>query len=514
MPHSTIQRGLAVLGVTGVLFAAAPAMAQAQAPELLVHFPDTSVAAETAGKIVGVVFAAAEEVAIRDVVSTYEVSGLAGVAVVSHDGSSATECTSPSADTLVCTSSEAAGIPPGGGTSTGPGVLIAPVPGAVEGAAGTMEVTVEAAGLAPVTREVQVRVGEGVNLAAGPETEITARFGTAFTAPLSVTNAGETAAEGATVLFINDYGIRAGTRYSNCTYVEDDLRSCSFDQTLEPGLAYDATLAYKLAPDTEAPGLEGGDVIWFTPAEFEDFAGTLAAIDVPLGEPGDGDELELAEVAALRAGRVQVDTEPTNDTTFMSVRVTGSNPADLAAVGDTVTGARGTRVTATVGVTNKGPATVDSGRSGEPFNLIDVRVPPGTTAVAVPPACAPVVGDDVRPDRAGEPGARRYVCETGTFLLVGQTLGMDFRLRVDTATANATGTVQVNAGPLSDPNPANDTAKIVVNPTSAGGGGAGGGTDDDGLPITGAPVTTLVTVGLLLLVGGGAAVLAGRRRRT
>ena len=82
MPHSTLRRGLAVLGVTGVLFAAAPAMAQAQAPELLVHFPDTSVAADSAGKIVEVVFAAAEEVAITGVVSTFEVSGLADVAVV------------------------------------------------------------------------------------------------------------------------------------------------------------------------------------------------------------------------------------------------------------------------------------------------------------------------------------------------------------------------------------------------------------------------------------------------
>ena len=418
----------------------------------------------------------------------------------------------------MCTSSQDFSIPAGGGTSGGPGVLIEPAPGAAEGATGTMQVTVEVAGQAPVTRDVRVRVGEGVNLAAGPEAEVTARFGANYTAPLSVANAGETAAEGAAVLFINDYGIRAGARYSNCTYVEDDLRSCAFDQTLEPGVAYDATLPYKLAPDTEAPGLQGGDVIWFTAAEFEDFAGTLAGINVPLGEPGDGAALELSEAAALR-GRVQVDTEPTNDTTFVSVRVTGSNPADLAAVGDTVTGAKGTRVTATVGVTNKGPATIDPGRIGEPFTRIEVRVPPGTTAVAVPPDCVPVVGNDFQFDRAGQPGASRYVCDAGTFLAAGQTRTMDIRLRIDTVTANATGTVRVNApcpctGRTRDVKPANDVAKILVNPASTGGGGGGGGADDGGLPITGSPTTTLVTVGLLLLVGGFAAVLATRRRRT
>jgi LPXTG-motif cell wall-anchored protein len=129
----------------------------------------------------------------------------------------------------------------------------------------------------------------------------------------------------------------------------------------------------------------------------------------------------------------------------------------------------------------------------------------------------PVVNDEFQFDRAGQPGARRYVCDAGTFLLAGQTRTMDIRLRVDTVTANATGTVRVNApcpceGRQRDANPANDVAKIVVNP--AAGGGGGGGTDDDGLPITGSPITPLVTVGLLLLVGGVAAVLAGRRRRS
>ena len=87
---------------------------------------------------------------------------------------------------------------------------------------------------------------------------------------------------------------------------------------------------------------------------------------------------------------MQADTDPSNNWSILSVTVTGKNGADLAAIGDTVTGAAGTVVTATIGVQNNGPATLDTGRSGNAATYMLVEVPAGTSTVAVPrPASAP-----------------------------------------------------------------------------------------------------------------------------
>ena len=163
-------------------------------------------------------------------------------------------------------------------------------------------------------------------------------------------------------------------------------------------------------------------------------------------------------------------------------------------------------VTAEVGVRNDGPATLDSGRSGESIAWIKVGVPAGATVVSVPEGC----------DEDGS----IYNCFSGTLLPVSESQTFEFGLRIDRVVADAGGRVVVNepcecSQFAKDLDMSNNTSAIVLNGTGAGGPDAGdgaGGGEGGGLPVTG-PVGTAVA-GAGLLVAGGAGVLMVRRRRT
>jgi LPXTG-motif cell wall-anchored protein len=515
MQHSSAGRWFAGFAVVGALVAASAAPALAQAPDarLGVYFPDVTVAAGHEGRIESPVMYGSEPLVLHDATIIYDLSGLAGVATLAEDGDIG-RCTAPSPDRLVCTAPFEIGVDDWG-LSGHFEVIVAPAAKAVNGASGVLKVSFEATGFEPVTHTAKVRVGEGVDLAGGPDVETAARPGGAFSAPLAVRNAGTTAAEGVTAVFHNDHALQVDKdkRYSNCTYEGTSLRTCRFDTTVEPGSTYRAALAYRLGRDTYAPGSQVGQLSWLTPAEFEDFTAYLDSRGISVGTPGTGGELSLKKVAdAPRAARgVQADVDPTNNWSNLEVRVTGRNGADLVAVGDTVAGAAGDVVTATVGLRNDGPATLDFGRSGEPVTRIRITVPAGTTAVAVPEACAPMNGEDIDWDHAGKPGAGAYWCSSDWFVAAGETQTVEIGLRIDTVVPDAAGTVKIN-GPCSCPiftddlDPANDTAQLVVNPA----GGAGGG---GGLPVTGTVTASLVAAGVLLLAGGVAGFVIARRRR-
>jgi hypothetical protein len=105
---------------------------------------------------------------------------------------------------------------------------------------------------------------------------------------------------------------------------------------------------------------------------------------------------------------------------------------------------------------------------------------------------------------------REYLCDTGSVFVAGETVTWRFGLRIDQRDAGE-GKVAVNASyagpePTTDLNPANDVARILVNPP----GGTGGG---EGLPVTGANLGLVVGAGAVLLGLGGTAVALTRRRR-
>ena len=150
------------------------------------------------------------------------------------------------------------------GTSGHFDVVIAPEDGVKAGTEGTLKVSFGAAGFDTVTHQARVRFGEGVDLAAGADHEVTSQPGGKFTVPLTVRNAGESTVKGTNVLFFNDNAIRAEKQFSNCTYVDDELRQLHFDTPLAAGQSYTATLPYALGADTYAPGAAYGEIAWLT----------------------------------------------------------------------------------------------------------------------------------------------------------------------------------------------------------------------------------------------------------
>lgn len=524
LDHSA-RRRLAGLAVAGALIAAvatpaAPAAAEESQVSLGVYFGDTTIAAGSAGKIDSPILFASSTVMVHDLTVRYDFTSLAGKATVTPE-SDFNFCSTPEPNVLVCTDPFEVELYEGGfGGSYS--VVIAPTKDAKDGDEGTVKVSLSATGYSPVTHEARVRIGEGVDLAAGPSTKRSGKPGSTFTVPLRIGNPGNTVVEGAVAVFHNDYGIQPAKQYSNCTYEGTFLRACHFDRPLEPRTSYVATLAYRIAKDSFAPGSHYGEILWLTPAEFEDYEAYVTRRGATFGKPGTGGRLWLDEAGPSLAARTfQADTEPDNNWSHLSVTVTGKNSTDLEAIGAEISGAQGDEVEAVVGFRNNGPATLDNGRSGSSVTNLAVEVPNGTSAVRVPENCFPVRGENDW-GAPGEPGGRTYRCYTSWFIKAGDEEALTFGFRIDKVIPDATGEVKVNVpchcdgGFYADLKPANDVAKLVVNPS--GGQGGDGGSDGGGgggeLPITGANTALIAGVGAVLLAAGAAGFLLARRRRT
>jgi hypothetical protein len=513
MLHHHARRLIAGAGLAGTLVAvtAMPASAHRAPADIDIYLGASTVAAGRPGVETSPILFASEPVSLDGLTVSFDSTALAGVATVA--GAEGEDCTAATPARLVCTRAFPVELREGGVGGVFD-VVITAAPGAKAGDTGTLRVTLAAKGVKPITTQARVRVAEGIDLAAGASITANARPGGSFEAPMTVRNAGRATVRGATVLFFNDYAFQARGSFRNCTYVEGQVRSCTFDQALAPGTAYRLGVPYQLRKDTAAPGGAFGESQWLTPAERDDFTEYLDQFGYTLGTPGTGGTLKLTRTGQARAQAVpQTDVDPDNNWTNIEVDVRGKQGSDLSAVGDEVSGEAGATVEATVGVRNLGPATIDWNRSGEVIARVDVAVPAGSTVVTVPDGCRQVVGGAVDWDAPVQPGARAYRCESGSVFQAGTSETFRFGLRIDEVVPNAAGVVAVN-NPCECPqfdkdlDRGNNRAALVVNPT-AGDGGQGGG-----LPVTG-PAGTAVAVGglLLLFVGGGSVFLARRRTR-
>lgn len=151
--------------------------------------------------------------------------------------------------------------------------------------------------------------------------------------------------------------------------------------------------------------------------------------------------------------------------------VTAANTADFAVDGARLTGAAGQTVRARLAFRNLGPAWVGHLSSGDPVAVVDVTVPQGATATAVPSECRPVMADGGWWESGTRTGAPRYNCRLPMWVTEQQTIALPFDLRIDTVVPGAEGTVTVKPSydlpslPF-DPNGANNEARLTLNPAS------------------------------------------------
>jgi hypothetical protein len=332
------------------------------------------------------------------------------------------------------------------------------------------------------TTESAVRVGEGVDLAAGDTQEVAAAAGGTASATPVIRNAGTTAATGVAVVVDAAPDLLGASSYSNCRYGGGTF-ICTFDDTLAAGGSYELTSPIRLGPPAgSVPGSVAQVLVhWLTAADLADLIEAIP--DGLLGDPGTGAALGLTPLATGQA-EPQSDTEPLNDAGTITLTVTGSDDPDIAAVGAEVTaGADGT-ATIDVGSRNIGPGTLrpDLYPNNELPSV--VSLPGNVSALVVDPRCDPT-------------GDGRYICSADTTLPPGSRLDYGFALRVDTSQGEA-GQVQVAnvlpsfAGVRATAQD-NNVARIVV----TGSGGAGGG-----LPITGPGALGLAVAGLGLVAAG------------
>lgn len=507
-------RWLVGLGAAGALVAASATPAVAAA-DIEPYFQDTTLAVGST-KTTRLLLYADEPTTLNDVSVRYDYRSLANtITIVPADQQ---ECAAPEPGVLVC--EEPSGVslselpPLGSGIHRGvtQRVNMAATQDAQVGDSGNVVVSFTAAGGQRGSYTSQVRFGEGVDLAGGPFTTHSSKPGGKVTVPLAVTNAGDKTVTGFVAVFDLGYSVRTKDRFSNCLYSVDHLLSCRFDEEIPVGTGLATTLNLELAKDTYAPTNQGGYAEFMTIADFEDLTRVREAVGARAATPGSGPKLTLAEAPSRMRQADQTDVGPGYNYTGWTIKVTGRNGTDLAAIGATLRGRAGAVVTATVGFRNNGPATLDKTNADwEAATHTVVELPPGTTAVEIPASC------HLRP------GTRTYQCASEMLLVAGQTYTMTFRLRIDKVIPNARGGVWVNApcecpggGNFEDDTtPANDRATIVVNAVQGGGGGGGQGSGDgDGgaLPITGSPTGLIAGIGGLLLVAGVGVCLLARRR--
>lgn len=511
------KRWLIPMGVVAAVMMALapslPAAAQESQPvKLSMGFPNMTIAPGTEGSSASIMLWAdvKEETSLEHFRFAIDGAGLNGVATV--EPLTGFDCTT--AGTVeTCgvflepvVRSAAAG-------AAGTIICVRPAAGAKIGERGTVTLTVSADNASSVTVTSTITIGEAVDMVNVADVTVEGRPGGSVTASLGVRNAGETSVQGVDLLFFQGEGAELDRRYTNCEYNDLDA-ICHFDTTLQPGAEYALSepVTIHVGKDAWAPGELIVVAQWLTPADQETRWNGLPQRQRTHGTAGQL-TLESAPASARARALSQTDLRNWDNFADITIKVSGDNQADFAAVGATAHGGVGTVVTVDVGVKNLGPASVNF-RSGDPVQTVQLDVPDGTTVVSVSKECLPVESGGPVQLRFGQPGAKRYWCYSDRWFPVGKTESWTFGLRIDKKIDNATGTVTINvnyadpADPHHDTNPANDTARLVINPV----GGSGGGTAI--LPVTGGRVGVLIGTAAMLLVVGAVVFVSGRRRRT
>ncbi|MFD7717944.1 peptidase [Streptomyces sp. NPDC059814] len=405
----------------------------------------------------------------------FDLSGIEGVADVSFGDEGGADCTT-TGTRAVC---HDWGIFPG--LSTLAELDVTAAQGSEDGDTGAIEVTAEADGATFTSFTALVGVG-------GPDlsmerlpftTEL--EPGDTQPVPVTFTNNGTRAADGVLLTLRYTRGMEFTERYQNCEYSESDLGMgspgawttalCSFDGSYEPGVAY--TLA-------EPPAIRATERAFYDSFLYRvEENGSAARAAQRAGaeySPGKGATLALRKASAA----LTADLDPSDNQQDVDFRT--ANSADFAAYGDRAEGDAGDSVEVNVGFRNRGPAWIGYIRSGEDVATVDVTVPEGASVVTKPGTCRGVTADgEYREDQTAAP---RYFCSTPMSVREDADFALPFELKIVKRVEGASGKVVVRNTHLAepklpfDPEPANNTASLVLNAGDSGSGDSGATTGD------------------------------------
>lgn len=415
---------------------------------------------------------------VGEVTYSLDLSGIAGIADASVAEDTGADCEITGA-TAVCRDH---GVRPG--LSLVADFDLAAAEGSKDGARGTIVVTGSADGVTFTPFSTEVTIGGPDLVMKRLPFEQALQPGDVQPAPITFTNRGTTAADGVLLTLMYSRGLEIPERYANCEYSGEGPQEgsawstalCSVEGSYEPGVTY--TLAVPLS--VEATERAYDDTFVYRIDEDSASGRTAQRAGAPFTR-GTGPELALKKVTAPARS---VDLEPRDNQQEVDFRT--ENTADFLATGGKATGSAGETVTAEVGFRNEGPAWISRIRSGEPVATVDFTVPEGAEVTGKPDSCQGVTAAGTY--REEQLGAPRYVCDTSMTVRDGAETGIPFDLRITEVVPDAAGTVTVRntrlAGPglPFDPEPANNTAHLVLNAgdASENTGGTSDGTTGTG----------------------------------
>jgi hypothetical protein len=530
--------GPAVVLIAAAIVAAPGTSALAAAPTLRLHFPDLTVAADSAKT--NLLFAwidvpggqGAPPVTISKLTVTVDTAGVAPIAAVDAPDDlqiADDEACARAGSVITCTLAGPLLLEPGTNLLPLAGLQVTGKAGAATGAHGDLKFTAQADSGPAATGHSTVTIGEGVDLAGFDAKPTPVAAGASVAADLRVANVGAKPVTGVVLAMLGwDSSLLAGEGFSNCRY--GILTVCTFDDKLTTGTTYELSTPMRLKIPSDAAAGSRASAIggWYTRSDFQELLEVAPDGDDAevLGPKGTGGPVGLRAVpAGQKARATQVDTNLANNVLSSEVVVTGGTKPDEAAVGATVTGAAGDKVPAKLGFVNNGPGTLYHWSFDNTDPATQILVPAGLRAVqaderciAMPSDASTEPGDDEDLILPSEPSedeevtdASAYLCftEGGKTKAHASTL-FDFTFQLRSGASAAPGQVRINEdlfgdGETLDRDASNDTAKIVVDVTGGGGGG---------LPVTGANAGLLGAGGAALAFMGTLGLLLLRRRRT
>lgn len=378
---------------------------------------------------------------------TLDLTGLAGVATATFPDFCVTEGTS-----VTCPMPPTAVEEYGTLTGTVP-VVFRAVPGAVDGATGTIDYT----GLGEQTdaypRQATVTVRSGPDLLDMVGEYVSGLdVGDSLAVPVTVVNAGDQPTVDLRLTMRFPVGLVPAS-YRNCRYGTDQSLGtvvvCTVRGTFAPGQRHE--LRQKLTT-TVGPATLGDKRI-------TQFVEPLASAGpLPSGvklKSRDADQALRLRPVGTPLGVIPIGVDGAGGETYLRA-VPGA--FDIVAQGAAVTGAVGDTVQVTVGLHNEGPGVPDGTISGDTVGYFSFTPPAGVTVLAHPLDCGSRGGEE-----DGEVIPEVWNCgAVGSVFPAGASRTVTFDLRIDSL-GGAAGEVRVsNRFPRVDDNPGNDVAPVTV----------------------------------------------------
>ena len=466
--HRAVVAASAIGAVVAALLAAAPAQAATALPVItLQSLPTLALPAGPATVQPNFSFTTnAKSLHVDDATITVDARGLAKVAKVSFSGN----CTVKS---LVATCSELFWddtITPHEGLGAMTQMTLTALKGAKLGAVGTYKVTGHSAKATIVGRSSSVVVGGPALALKQPPNHTKLKIGSTVSEPVQFTNIGNRPASSAKVLLMTSPGLTFATHYANCEY---GTMATGAGSTLAAVCSPKGAIKIGEEAELSAPvGLRVTKTALYTYLDVVAFGS--GDDSVPAGvkwAQGKGKTLGLkvlkaGHTSSAPVGNVSLPLSGKNSE-YQIARLQAKNTADFGVTGASRTAAKGSTTTfAFTGYAN-GPATLYDRSGGEGVPAVIVTPPPGTTVVSSSANCQPWQGDNAQATAHGP-----YVCGFGSIVIPkGLKVNFSLKVRVDTVTPGAKGSVTLSSGPevtspytfAYDTYHANDTAVLHLN---------------------------------------------------